>query len=53
VLVISPKPQYVDLAVGQDMVTAYIETANMEHRFRVFETIALRIKQPGAICVLE
>ncbi len=53
VLVLSPKLQYVDLAVGQDMVVAYIETANMEHRFRVFETLAPRIKQAGAICVLE
>ena len=52
-LVISPQPQYVDLAVGQDLVTAYVETAEMEHRFRVFETLALRIKQPGAICTLE
>jgi len=53
VLVLSPQPQYMDLAVGQDMVTAYVETAEMEHRFRVFETLALRIKQPGAICTLE
>jgi len=53
VLVIAPQAQHVDLAVGQDMVTAYLETASMEHRFRVMETLALRIKQPAAICMLE
>jgi len=25
----------------------------IEHHFRVLETIALRVKQPGAICTLE
>lgn len=53
VLVIAAQPQFVDLAVGQDMVTAYLESSAMEHRFRVFETLALRIKQPTAICTLE
>lgn len=53
VVVLSPRSIYVDLVVGQDMVTAYLESTNMEHKFRVFETIALRIKQASAICVLE
>ena len=53
VLVIAAQSQYVDLAVGLDIVTAYVETVNLEHRFRVMETLALRIKQPGAICMLE
>jgi uncharacterized linocin/CFP29 family protein len=53
VLVISPQPQYVDLAIGQDLVTGFLETADFEHRFRVMEKIALRIKDAQAICVLE
>ncbi len=53
VVIVSAQPQYLDLAVGQDIVTAFIETANMEHRFRVMETLTLRIKQAGAICTLE
>ncbi|HDQ35145.1 MAG TPA: bacteriocin [Chloroflexi bacterium] len=52
VVVLAAQQQYVDLAVGQDMATAFIETVNMEHCFRIMETLALRIKQPGAICVL-
>lgn len=53
VLVISPQPQYVDLAVGVDLVTGFVETVDFEHRFRVMEKIALRVKQAGAICVLK
>lgn len=46
-------PQNMDLIVGQDLQTAYVAGENLNHIFRVFETVALRIKQPGAICVLE
>ncbi|MBN1487612.1 MAG: bacteriocin family protein [Anaerolineae bacterium] len=53
VLVIAAQSQYVDLAVGLDLSVAFIETADMEHRFRLLETLSLRIKQPAAICTLE
>lgn len=53
VLIIAAQAQYVDLAVGLDMATAFIETSNLEHSFRIMETLALRIKQPGAVCTLE
>ncbi len=53
VLVVTAQPQYMDLAVGLDLSVAFVETANMEHLFRLIETVALRIKQPDAICVLE
>jgi len=43
----------VDLAVAQDLITAYLGPEGMDHRFRVLESIALRIRHPGAICVLE
>lgn len=36
-----------DFQVGVDISTAYVELAdNMNHRFRILETIALRIKEP-------
>jgi uncharacterized linocin/CFP29 family protein len=44
--------QYLDLAVAQDLVTAYLGPEEMDHGFRVLESLVLRIKQPGAICVL-
>jgi uncharacterized linocin/CFP29 family protein len=52
-LMISQGPYHLDLAVGQDMVTAYLGPEEMEHRFRVLETLALRVKHPEAICVFE
>lgn len=52
-IVLALGPQNFDLAVGQDLVTGYLEAVNMNHVLRVFETIALRIKRPGAICTLE
>jgi uncharacterized linocin/CFP29 family protein len=52
-LLVSQGPQYIDLAVGQDMITAYLGPEGMDHRFRVLESLILRIKQPEAICVLE
>lgn len=45
--------QNVSLAVGQDMVTAYLGPANMNHVFRVLETAALLVRRPEAICTLE
>ncbi len=43
------EPQYLDLAVGQDMITAYMGNEKMDHVFRVMETLAPRIKCPQAI----
>lgn len=52
-LLVSQGAHHLDLVVGQDMVTAYLGPEEMDHRFRVLESLVLRIKQPGAICVLE
>ncbi len=42
-----------DLAVSEDFDTAYMGQEGMNHPFRVYETIVLRIKRPSAICTLE
>lgn len=52
-LVVATGSQNMDLAVGQDMSTAFLGTEKMNHHFRVFEILALRIKRPAAICTLE
>ncbi|MCL4458766.1 MAG: bacteriocin family protein [Chloroflexi bacterium] len=52
-LIVATGLQNMDLVIAQDLVTAFLETSNMDHRFRVLEILALRIKRPGAICVLE
>jgi uncharacterized linocin/CFP29 family protein len=42
-----------DLAVGQDMATAYLEQKDLNHSFRVLESILLRIKRKQAVTVFE
>ena len=47
------EPQYMDLVIGQDMITAYMGNEKMDHVFRVMETLVPRIKRPEAIAVLR
>jgi uncharacterized linocin/CFP29 family protein len=42
-----------DLAVAEDMQVAFLGPANMNLMFRVFESVALRIRRPEGICVLD
>lgn len=47
------EPQYMDLAVGMDLSVGYLETRDFNHYFRIAETLALRVKNPGAIVIFE
>ena len=51
-LVLSLGAQNFDLVVAQDLITAYTGNEGLDHLFRVMESLVLRIKRPGAICVL-
>jgi len=42
-----------DLVIGQDVATAYLGNDNLDQRFRIFETLLLRVKLPESICVLS
>jgi uncharacterized linocin/CFP29 family protein len=52
-LVVSAGPENLDLAIGQDLVAAYLGPDGMDHQFRLLESVALRIKRPSAVCVLQ
>ena len=52
-LVVSMGKHNLDLAIGQDLITAYMGNEELNHLFRVMETLALRVKRPQAICTLE
>lgn len=52
-VVMSLGPQNMDLVIGEDIVTAYMGDENLNHLFRVMESIALRIKRPESICTIE
>lgn len=42
-----------DLAVGQDMAAAYLEQKDLNHSFRILETVLPRFKRKQAIVVFE
>jgi uncharacterized linocin/CFP29 family protein len=50
-LLVDSGAQNMDLAVGLDLSTAYVESSNLNHHLRVLESLVLRIRQPGAVCV--
>jgi uncharacterized linocin/CFP29 family protein len=52
-LLIDSGSQNLDLAVGVDLTVAYLESSNLNHRFRVVESLVLRIRRAGAICMFE
>jgi uncharacterized linocin/CFP29 family protein len=52
-LIVQTGSQNFDLAVAQDLAVAYLGAENMNHPFRVFESVYLRIKRHGSICTLE
>ena len=45
--------QNLDLAIGLDLSTGFLESSNLNHLFRVVESLVLRIRRPGAICTFE
>lgn len=51
-LVLEPGRMNADLALGLDLVTAYLGAEEMRHPFRILETVALRIKRPEAIVAI-
>lgn len=52
-LLVDSGTQNMDLAVGVDLSTAYVESSNLNHLFRVVESLVLRMRRPGAICTFE
>ncbi len=52
-VVVSADARNVDLVVGQDLATAYLEQKDLNHSFRVVESVLPRIKRRQAIVVFE
>ncbi|MCL6630237.1 MAG: bacteriocin family protein, partial [Armatimonadetes bacterium] len=53
VVLVSTGAENLDIAIAQDLITAYLGPDNMNHPFRVLEALVLRIRRPEAICTLE
>jgi uncharacterized linocin/CFP29 family protein len=52
-LLVDSGAQNMDIAVGLDLSTAYVESSNLNHLFRVVESLVLRIRRPAAVCTFE
>jgi uncharacterized linocin/CFP29 family protein len=52
-LLVDSGSQNLDLAVGVDLTTGYLESSNLNHLLRVLESLVLRIRRPAAICTFE
>lgn len=51
--VLANAPRHLDLAVAQDVTVAYLGNEELDHHLRLLEKIALRVKNPQAICVVK
>ncbi len=52
-VIITTGMQNLNLAIGQDLITSYTGSENMNQILRVFETIALLIRRADSICTIE
>ncbi|RDD53627.1 MAG: rubrerythrin family protein [Candidatus Korarchaeota archaeon NZ13-K] len=52
-LLISSNPQVLDLVIGADTELDYIGPEDGMHLFRLWETLALRVRNPGGIALLK
>jgi uncharacterized linocin/CFP29 family protein len=53
VVLVNAEPQNMDLVIGQDIATSYLETKDLNHYFRIIETILPRIKNKDAVILFE
>ncbi|MBD3207255.1 bacteriocin, partial [Candidatus Bathyarchaeota archaeon] len=52
-VVVNDGPQYASIALGQDLMTGFIGPVGTDYELSMSESIALRLLQPKAICVLK
>lgn len=52
-LLVCMESHCIDLLLGQDVTTSYLEAVDMNHHFRIMETALLRIKCPDSIVVFK
>jgi len=52
-VLLCPQPENMDLVVGQDMAAAYLEQRDLNHYFRVLESVLFRIKRRQSIVAFE
>ena len=52
-VLVASASHYMDLALGQDIITGYIGPEKLNHTFRILETALFRVKRPEAVVTFE
>ena len=52
-ILLCAQPENVDLVIGQDVAAAYLEQRDLNHFFRLTETVLPRIKKAKAIVAID
>lgn len=52
-VLVCAEPQNMDLVIGQDLITSYLELKDLNHGLRILETVLLRIKNKEAVVVFQ
>ena len=52
-VLVATNAQFASIAIGQDMATGFVGPGGGAYEFVVSETLALRLRQPSAVCVLK
>jgi len=52
-VLVSSGDQNFDIAVAEDLSLAYLGPRDMNHAFRIYESLVLRVKRPKAICLIQ
>ncbi len=52
-VLVNAEPHNMDLVIGQDIAASYLETRDLNHYFRIIETVLPRIKNKDAVVVFE
>lgn len=52
-VLVNAEPHNMDLVIGQDIAASYLETKDLNHYFRIIETVLPRIKNKDAVVVFE
>jgi len=52
-VLVNAEPHNMDIVIGQDIAASYLETKDLNHYFRIIETVLPRIKNKDAVVVFE
>ena len=52
-LILSYGQQFTSVILGQDLMTGYLGPTGLSYSFTILESLALRLLQPSAVCILK